>query len=78
MYCSQRELSARKDVQKVLESLYKLLSGCKGIMIVVYKKYLIVGNSTWKIQCFEVINRWKMYFERQAHSNNAIQRGGNH
>ena len=65
-------------MQKVLESLYKLLSRCKGIMIVVHKKYLIVGNSTWKIQRFEVINRWKMYFERQAHSNNEIQRGGNH
>lgn len=31
-------------MQKVLESLYKLLSRCKGIIIVEHKKYLIVGN----------------------------------
>ena len=61
-------------MQKVLESLYKLLSGCKGIIIVEHKKYLIVGNPHGKFS----VNRWKMCFERQAHSNNELQRGGNH
>ena len=66
MYCSQLELSARRDVQKVLESLYKLLSGCKGIIIARNEKYLVVGNPHGKFS----INRRKMCFERQAHSNN--------
>ena len=66
MYCSQLELSARSDVQKVLESLYRLLLGCKGIIIARIEKYLIVGNPHGKFS----VNRWKMFFERQAYSNN--------
>ena len=49
-------------MQKVLESLYKLLSGCKGIIIVEQKKYLIVGNSAWQVQCIGVVNRRKCVF----------------
>ena len=66
MYCSQLELSARRGVQKVLESLYKLLSGCKGIIIARIEKYLIVGNPHGKFS----INRRKMCFEQQAYSCN--------
>ena len=53
-------------MQKVLESLYKLLSGCKGIIIARIEKYLIVGNPHEKFS----VNRWKMCFERQAYSCN--------
>ena len=53
-------------MQKVLESLYRLLSGCKGIIIARIEKYLIVGNPHKKFS----VNRRKMSFERQAHSNN--------
>ena len=74
MYCSQLELSARSDVQKVLESLYKLLSGCKGIIIARIEKYLIVGNPHGKFS----VNRWKMCFERQAYSCNESPKSNPH
>ena len=45
-------------MQKVLESLYKLLSGCKGIIIARIEKYLIVGNPYGKFS----INRRKCVF----------------
>lgn len=47
-------------MQKVLESLYKLLSGCKGIIIARIEKYLIVGKSLWEVQYIGVVNKWKM------------------
>ena len=53
-------------MQKVLESLYKLLSGCKGIIIARIEKYLTVGNPHGKFS----VNRWKMCFEQQAYSCN--------
>ena len=74
MYCSQLELSARRGVQKVLESLYKLLSGCKGIIIARIEKYLIVGNPHGKF----CVNRWKMCFERQAYSCNESPKSNTH
>ena len=49
-------------MQKVLESLYRLLSGCKGIIIARIEKYLIVGNSAWQVQCIGVVNRRKCVF----------------
>ena len=63
-------------MQKVLESLYRLLAGCKGIMIVEHKKYLIVGNSAWQVQCIEVVNRRKCVFNDKLIPNNELQRGG--